>query len=76
MQLTITSFGKSHKALVITGPEEKVKQVAEKIDGQRHHYKMDYSDLTVQDNGQAEAEFVAHRSHHKKAAEFIRSIIR
>ncbi|AIW22593.1 hypothetical protein F0267_00460 [Vibrio coralliilyticus] len=76
MRLSITAFGKSHKALVITGPKEKVNQAAEKIDGQRHHYKMDYSDFTILENGHAEAEFVVHRSHHKKAANYIRDLIR
>ena len=75
MQLSIRTFGKSHKALIITGPEVKVTRAAEQIDGQRQQYKMDYADLTVDHNGQAEAEFVSHRRHHKKAAEFIRGII-
>ncbi len=76
MKLSIKSFGKSHKALVISGSEEKVKHVAAEIDSQRHHYNLDYSDLTIQENGKAIAEFVAHRSHHKKAATFIQNHIR
>ncbi len=76
MKLSIQNSGlKSHKDLVITGRKEDVELAVEKINAERLHYKMDYADFEELAGGKARAEYIAHKSDHHKAAEFIRSFL-
>ncbi|WP_199438549.1 hypothetical protein [Vibrio owensii] len=76
MKLQIkNSLSKMHKELVITGNTERVRAVVDEINKDRAHYRMDYADFEELENGRSQAEFIAHRRHHKKAASFIREVI-
>lgn len=76
MELTIRTLNlKSHKSLIISGRLDDVKEAAKAVDGQRLAYNMDYADFNDNGDGTAAAEFIAHRKHHKKAADFIRKVI-
>ncbi|MBD0788221.1 hypothetical protein HUO09_17840 [Vibrio sp. Y2-5] len=76
MEVIIKNSGtKSIKTILVRGSTEKVKTAVELINAQRIQYRLDYTDFTPIGENQAEAEYMTHRSDHKKAAEFMREIV-
>ncbi|PSU31758.1 hypothetical protein [Photobacterium lutimaris] len=75
MKIDILNSGmKTHKIIAIRGKIKDVQAAVDKINSERQHYKLDYLDFEDLECNQAQAEFIAHRSHHKKAATFIQSV--
>ncbi len=76
MKLIIQKCGlKSHRELIITGNLVDLEKVVEKINEERLNYNLDFADFDNFGNDKASAEYIAHKSDHHKAADFIRSVM-
>ncbi|MAD79215.1 MAG: hypothetical protein CMJ50_00010 [Planctomycetaceae bacterium] len=76
MQLKIQNLHtRQHKALLVTATQAQVDAMMPAIEKERMGLKMDIGDIYPDDNGKQVIELITHRSHHKRAASWLRDLI-